>query len=306
MADYGIELHWHRGQPLADITGRLRAIATAGFTHAEIPVGSLDVVINGKLHPLRMAAIQAAIADSPLRFTVHGTEIASSRGGNLMDVSDPLQLTTVMADIEFANAIGAEVVIYHAGTMRSSGQSPAAVNQAMKHEREMLRIVGDYAGERGVKIAVENRDPVSSYLERHVYALRLDRLAEQVEAVDHPNVGICFDTGHAFLSAAYLEFDYLAGVRRIAPLTTHIHLSDNFGQPYLDQHADPGENLAQGLGDLHLPPGWGTVPFDEIATIPFPRSPVAIVETRGSFLEHASEIAAAAKVFAEKVERSSI
>ena len=165
----------------------------------------------------------------------------------------------------------------------------------MEHERKMLRIVGDYAAERGVSIAVENRDPVSRYLDRHVYALRLDRLAEQIEAVDHPHVSICFDTGHAFLSATYLEYDYLEGVRRIAPLTTHIHLSDNFGQPCLDQHADAGENLAQGLGDLHLPPGWGAVPFDEIAKVPFPRLPIAIVETRESFLEHASEIAASAR-----------
>lgn len=301
MAGYGIELHWHPGTPLRQLPSRLQALAGAGFTHVEMPVGSMDVVINGGLHPIRKQALLEAIQDSPVRFTVHGTEIASSRGGNLMDVSDPLQLRTVLADIDFAEAIGAKVVVYHAGTMRSAGQSPAAVHYAMEHERKLLRAIGDYAAERGIVIAVENRDPVTPYLERHVYALRLDKLAEQIEAVNHPNVGICFDTGHAWLSAAYLEFDYLEGVRRIAPLVNHIHLSDNFGQPYLDQRADPGENLAQGLGDLHLPPGWGTVPFEEIATIPFPRNPVAIVEMRESFLEHATEIAASARAFAKKL-----
>ncbi len=303
MAGYGIELHWHPGSPLGHLSMRLHHLAAAGFTHVEIPVGNMDVIINGKLHPLRKAALLDAIQDSPVRFTVHGTEISSSRGGNLMDISDPLQLQTVLADIDFAEAINAEVVVYHAGTMRSAGQSPAAVNYAMEHERKLLRVVGDYAAERGIRVAVENRDPVIPYLERHVYALRLDKLAEQIESVDHPNVGICFDTGHAYLSATYLEFDYLEGVRRISPLVNHIHLSDNFGQPYLDQRSDPGENLAQGLGDLHLPPGWGTVPFKEIAMVSFPRKPVAIVEMRESFLEHATEIAATARRFAKVLSR---
>jgi hypothetical protein len=34
-----------------------------------------------------------------------------------------------------------------------------------------------------------------------------------------------------------------------------------------------------GYGDLHLPPGWGAVPFDRLfAEIDFPRSPVLNIE----------------------------
>src|SRR5690606_26092155 len=107
----------------------------------------------------------------------------------------------------------------------------------------------------------ENRDPVGRYILRQAYGFDLERLAEQVEAIDHPNIGVCLDVGHAWLAYAWLRKDYLAGVRRIAPLVAHMHVNDNFGLPQLDETSDQTENLAQGLGDLHLLPGWGTVPF---------------------------------------------
>jgi sugar phosphate isomerase/epimerase len=65
-----------------------------------------------------------------------------------------------------------------------------------------------------------------------------------------------------------------------------MHVNDNFGIPQLDETSDQAENLAQGLGDLHLVPGWGTVPFDDIVAIPFPRTPVVILELRPAYADH--------------------
>jgi sugar phosphate isomerase/epimerase len=301
MSGYGLAIGLRSGQTLQELRGILQHVAASGFTHAEIQTSTLGVVINGQVHPRRLDVLREAIADSPVRFTVHGAEVSSSRGGNLVDVTDPLQRLTVKADIEIAAAIGATVVVYHSGTLRAPGGTPAALHRGMAFERQALQELGGFAAASGIVIAVENRDPVARYIDRLVYGMSLERLARQIEEVDHPNVGICFDTGHAFLAAAYLDFDYLEGVRRIAPLTRHIHLSDNLGQPMLDETSDPAENLIQGLGDLHLLPGWGAVPFDEIAEIPFPGSPISIVELRGTFLEHASEAADAAARFANTV-----
>jgi len=303
MGRFGISTGLAGGKSLSALRTSLARIAAAGFTHAELSGKSLGVIINGRLMPQRVEALRAALDGIPLGYTLHGTEISSARGGNLADVSTPTQRMTVEADIELAHAVGASVVVYHSGMLRAPGGDGRAFAAGMDAERAALVELGDLAGRYGITIAVENRDPVGRYILRQAYGIDLERLAEQIERVDHPHVGICFDTGHAFLASAYLGFDYLEGVRRIAPLTAHIHLSDNFGNVMLDETADPAENLIQGLGDLHLLPGWGAVPFDSIAAIPFPRSPISIVELRGTFWEHVDEAATVARAFAGQVER---
>lgn len=301
MAGYGLACGLPRGMRIAALTERLQSIADGGFTHCELSGKSLGVVINGEIVPARLDALRSALDGVELQYTLHGVEVSSARGGNLVDLTDPLQRLTVESDIRLAAAIGATVVVYHSGMLRDADGTFDALERGMEGERVALRELGDLAGEHGITLAVENRDPVSRYIDRLVYGMDLERLAAQVEEIDHPHVGICFDTGHAWLAATYLGFDYMAGVRRIAPLTTHIHLSDNFGKPLLNQQADPSENLIQGLGDLHLIPRWGTVPFDAVAEVEFRRQPIAIVEMRETFADHLTDAAAAARRFAERM-----
>jgi hypothetical protein len=42
-----------------------------------------------------------------------------------------------------------------------------------------------------------------------------------------------------------------------------------------------------GEGDLHLPPGWGTLPLAEVMAIPYPLDPIIIVEIR--YVRHFAE-----------------
>jgi sugar phosphate isomerase/epimerase len=51
----------------------------------------------------------------------------------------------------------------------------------------------------------------------------------------------------------------------MAPVTGHLHVHDSFGLPYTKKtfyHA--AEATALGIGDLHLPIGWGDIAWDEI------------------------------------------
>ena len=59
-------------------------------------------------------------------------------------------------------------------------------------------------------------------------------LAQMVGAVHQPTLGMCFDTGHAQISA-----DALAAVGDCAPVIGACHLNDNDGET--DQHAWPGD-----------------------------------------------------------------
>lgn len=301
MAKFGISIYVSRSESLMALRERLERIRVAGFTHAELRASSLDVVIDGQLRPERVDLLQRALEGTGLGYSLHGTEIASGRGGNLMDITSDSQRMTVEADIELAHAIGASVVVYHSGMLREEGGDPDAVRKGMAAERTQLQKLGDTAGQYGLKIAVENRDPVSRYIVRHAYGIDLYRLAEHVQQIDHPHVGVCFDTGHAYLASSWLGSDFLEDVRTIAPMVNHIHVSDNFGKVMLDQQNDVSESLSQGLGDLHLMPGWGTVPLEQISEIPFPGDPISILELRPTFGEHLEDAARSMERFGKHV-----
>ena len=277
------------GEPLAALRARLAQAAATGFSHVELSGKSLGVAVSGQMLPARLAALQAALERCPVRLTLHGTNVSSARAGNLMDVTTPNQRRVAEGDLALAAAIGAEVLVVHSGSLRDVYGDDDALAMAMAAERDALRALGDAAGRHGIRIAVENVDPVGIYVARRAYGLRLERLAEQVACVDHPQVGMCLDVGHAFLAASYLGDDFLAAVRGVAPLVTHLHLNDNLGRTQLDEEVDVDERLSLGDGDLHLLPGWGVVPLPEVFAMPFPQDPIVILELRPHFAEHFPE-----------------
>ncbi|MFD6392461.1 sugar phosphate isomerase/epimerase family protein [Nocardia sp. NPDC055029] len=253
----------------------------AGFGYAELGGCGLGVVIGGQVQPARIAALRDALDGCPLRLTLHSSWHASGRTGNLLDAtSASAQQLGLLADLEIAQAIGAEVLVYHAGVLPSLYSDGDALHAGMAAERTMLRILADDAGAKGVTIAIENRAPSSAILTRRSYGMRLDMVAEQVTEIDHPAVTMCLDTGHAFLAARYLRFDFLDAVREVAPVVGHIHLHDNFGRMAQQPDANPYELELLGEGDLHLPPGWGTIPLGEVLVNTFPLDPAVIIEMR--------------------------
>jgi sugar phosphate isomerase/epimerase len=280
--------------------GFLPELAAAGFTYVELGAGGLGMVIGGSVQPARIAVLKEALRDSPVRLTLHSSWSRSGRTGNLLDTTSALaQRAGLQADLETAEAIGAEVVVYHAGVMMNlygDGDSFAA---GMAAEREELRRLGDQAAERGIMIAVENRAPTSAVIAHRSYGLDLVKVAEQVAEVGHPQVTMCLDTGHAFLAARYLGYDPLSAVRDVAPLVGHIHLSDNFGRVPPVPGADLREMELLGEGDLHLPPGWGTLPLAEVMAVPYPLDPIVVVEIR--YVRHYAEaLAATRRLLAER------
>ena len=67
------------------------------------------------------------------------------------------------------------------------------------------------------------------------------------------------DIAHLHIAAHDLGFDYLAAVAAAAPWVKHLHANDNFGR--LDQGFDNEvDRWAYGEADIHLPPGWGSIP----------------------------------------------
>nr|HID12601.1 sugar phosphate isomerase/epimerase [Anaerolineae bacterium] len=246
------------------INGRLALLerdlayyADCGFEYVEIPVHGVDAIFAGRLLEPRMRRAKEILAQFELRYTVHAPDLV-----NLFDVERlPVHKAVLRSTLIFARQIGAEVVVYHAGAVNFLNEDLGLGEERLKEiEREALIEIADETADWGVSIAVENGRLDS-------YSSHLPALVEQVRAIGRPNVGITFDFGHAFLSACWRGFDLYQATRLAAPHVIHIHAHDNFGvamdvpsgMPYIDQ-------APLGVGDLHMPPGWGAVPYQELLT----------------------------------------
>ncbi|HLM77534.1 MAG TPA: sugar phosphate isomerase/epimerase, partial [Rubrobacteraceae bacterium] len=238
------------------------------------------------------------LLDADLTYTVHAPlEV------NLMEPTAPnLQRDVLNASIRFASGIGAEVVVCHAGQRVGTRDARYSLKSQLAAERSTLQVVGDLAGELGITIAVENYYPELPILSGAIYDYSVwpSELAEQISAVDHPAVGICLDLGHAALAANFFGFDYVEECAAVAPLVRHLHLHDNLQKINLTGVPPVSEHPVYGWGDLHLPPGRGTIPLkDMFWRVDFPENPTCCVELCPELYSLAPEALHAARELGE-------
>ena len=250
---------------------------SVGFTLAELSIPSLNVIMNGELIPQRVDAIRQAIEPFDLRYSVH----APGRTNLAFGPDADLEYRVLAACVRFCGAIGAEVLVYHSGLQaldgaRSGGArlpSDEELARGVAGEAAALRKLAPIAADLGVTIGMENGDPhlwellvlkqqgrAPDDLAKYHARMRTSALVDQAEAVNHAAVGITLDLAHLHLATQALGDDYLEAIATAAPWVRHIHINDNFGR--LDAGVDyEGYRLPYGEADLHLPPGWGTIPF---------------------------------------------
>jgi len=250
-----------------------------GFDYVEIPSHGVNAVMNGVPFWPIIRRVREITRRHKLRYTVHGPNGLTLAGWEDL----PKQRAVFEGCLRFCAEIEAEVMVYHSGMMYLSGTAYRAEPLPDRAQRdwfwrtevEELQRMAPLARELGVKIAVENRDPhlwefvalrrsAAADEELPVYhpGLLLSNLAHQVAEINRPEIGVTLDMGHAYIAAKMCGFDYLDGVRQIAPYVFHIHAHDNFG--LLDgPRGSQMERLPNGEADLHLPPGWGEIPLTE-------------------------------------------
>jgi sugar phosphate isomerase/epimerase len=123
--------------------------------------------------------------------------------------------------IEFANMLGACMVIVHASDKLSGGS-----HGRLERARGVLRELSAVAKESGVMLALENLPPD-----------HLGHTPEEIQSLldgtDPDSMGVCYDSGHANLSGRFLEF-----TEALLPHAVAAHLHDNDGSE--DQHRFPG------------------------------------------------------------------
>ena len=255
------------GGSTARLDDLLRLVADAGYTHAEVDPRSWNVWLGGRVNASELARWSKVLDRhrDRLSYTLHGPLEANL----FVNDEQRIHASLLEAAVEVGGAVGAEVTVIHPGWRVMGSVRP--LRELLEVEREVLVMLGTQAEAWGGCVAVEtwySAGPLD-----YSYAVWPDQLAAQVEAVGHSSVGVCLDFSHLFLAAQWFGFDFLDGVRTLAPLSVHVHLQDTFGL------AADREVPALGVGDLHLPPGWGRVPLEEaFVSGDFARIPVVTVE----------------------------
>lgn len=78
----------------------------------------------------------------------------------------------------------------------------------------------------------------------------------------------------------------------MAHYIVHCHVHDNFGNPVSYAEKNQCHLLPLGKGDLHLPVGWGTIPFAELfREFIADYDGLLICELRGRYFAHTGEAA---------------
>ncbi|MAS36874.1 MAG: hypothetical protein CL610_22915 [Anaerolineaceae bacterium] len=265
---------------LSELEKALDYAQAAGYQLVEIGIHDLNLILNGRLIPALSRSVQQVMQRYDLRCTIH----APNRTNLAFGYDLPMDYAVLQACIEFCSVVDASVLVYHSGLQAieyvRTGVYPMPSLEDMARgaarEVESLQKIAPFAADHGVTICMENGDPhlweyrlmrannkPDSDLPLYHPRLRIPPIVAQVQAVNHPNVAMTLDLAHLYLAAnAVPSFDYLEAVEQAAPVTRHLHLNDNFGK--LDAGFEEGGVRAPyGEADLHLPPGWGSIPIAE-------------------------------------------
>jgi sugar phosphate isomerase/epimerase len=241
-------------------------VSEIGYECVEVNPADYDVIYGGRPHPVKLRRLLDFLHQFDCSYTVH-----SPLSLNLRDTTHyEAQCDVLLASVEFCRDLGASVLVVH-----FEEKSPEAAIE--ERFGRAIRVAADQAAKHSVVLAIEN-----------IETERMDHVVDFVRELNHPNVGMTIDFGHAYLAANKFGYSFLDSISAAAPYARHLHISDNFGRFAELRSEDfmayrPVEHewwLPAGLGDLHLPPGWGTIPLREACGLLTGYSGAMVVEYR--------------------------
>ncbi len=248
---------WPANFDLVEPSAMLDEAEALGVDSVEIPLFAARLIADGAVLEPTTRLFEAALRSRRLVCTTHALLSI-----NLMDWPDRLARHEALARacIELSARLGARRMVLHCGLSSERG---AKLEAAYARQREALTRLGELARSLDVVICLEtiwNFDGRETAL--------ASRLAEEIRAVDHDAVQATLDYAHVALQCSLKGADLMDEVRALAPLSPHLHLNDCFGLVHEAVATLPGEELAYGSGDLHLPLGWGNLPWERLLTEP--------------------------------------
>ncbi|MEW5895925.1 MAG: sugar phosphate isomerase/epimerase family protein [Candidatus Omnitrophota bacterium] len=133
----------------------------------------------------------------------------------------------IMLAIEAASILNTRYFLLHPGPSRESRQAENEYYQRMTRVSEAIKKMARQCKKLGMLLILENMLP-------HLLFSSPKDILWIIGSVEETNIGICLDTGHAFLSD-----ELYAIAHKFAGHTQLIHAHDNYGKH--DDHLPPGK-----------------------------------------------------------------
>jgi len=272
----GIDLNDSRINGDLNVLNReLEFFKYCGFTAVELTTSGLFFILNGRLNKYRTEKISRILEKYAFKYTLHVPDNLNLA----VSENSEKEYKIFSSCIDFADIVKAEVIVYHCGLnlLNTDFGKDSFDELQVFQEREIgtLKRLTAYAYRKNIIIAVENTDPIdfeTEIIEKRGIgekeiksfhpSLYPEAIVSEIKKINMPNIGMTLDLGHLFLSTSLTGEDFLKTVEEVAPYVVHIHLNDNFGinkefeQPKIDEPL-------YGVGDCHLPPGYGKIPIKE-------------------------------------------
>lgn len=140
--------------------------------------------------------------------------------------------------LQQAIRVGAETLVILTGS-----QNGHTVRHCRRTVKDALLLLADEAGDRGVRLALLPMSP--RYQQEKTFLHSVDDALKLLDELNHPHIGLAFDTFHSWQTPRLLE-----RIPELAPRTFLVQLSDSA--------VDPRDEMDRRL------PGQGVLPLPEI------------------------------------------
>lgn len=208
--DFGINLYLWTTEVTKGHLYLFGEMKRAGFDGVEIPVGSANW--NG-YEEMRKVLDDEGLGCTtitnvgPDKNTV-GEEAAARRAA----------LDEIKFGIEASHTLGSDILVgpYQAAYGHFSGAGPS--DEELDRSAEVLREAAEFADSAGIRLGLEFLNRFEGYLLN-----TLEQSASLAKRVDHPALGVLYDTHHAHIE----ESDPGKAIRDHAASIFHVHFSEN-------------------------------------------------------------------------------
>ena len=244
---------------ISSLTDQIRRLREVEVDSLEVPIHETDVICGKKINQPELKILKKTLLGQDISYTVHG-ELSV----NLMDQENfDSHKEVLKRDIEVAAEIKATHLVTHFGqTTNKIYEKKDLYLSHLKRQQDGYAEIGEYAKEYDIILAIENLFPFAI----NYYTPLPSEIAKQIHSINHPNIKCCLDISHGYINCTFRNAHLINELREMAPFSEHIHMHDSFGILNNMWTYEESENTSYGIGDLHLPLGWGDIPFEKIFT----------------------------------------
>jgi sugar phosphate isomerase/epimerase len=185
--------------------------------------------------------------------------------------------------LSYAAELGTRQVVYHAQALPDAPES----EDGLLFEARSLAALARAAERLELTIAVENLCPL--YPGPETVAASPLSLRGLVQRIGSRGLGLCLDVGHAHVIADLRHTHAAHLAEPVLDAVTLFHVHDNLGARWRS-HPTEGSGVDPLRLDLHLPPGRGTLGWEEIAPLLADHTAPLVLEVHPPHRPRAAEL----------------